>query len=110
MYMHAVTYYYECINSCKDKDSSASSQWDMGVSAVIGPIEGNQPSGALLHYVMLLFNLTNTRCGQFGTCNEEDGAKIISECMDELVRGRDAALNFKCKDEKNAASQLVHIL
>jgi len=110
MYIHAVAYFYESVNRCKDNDSSAGLQWDLGVAAVIGSIEGSQPSGAPLHDGMLLFNLANKRCGQFGTCNEDDGAEIISEFMDEFVRGRDAALDFKCDDVKNAASRLAHIL
>jgi len=83
---------------------------DLGLAAVIGSIKGSESSGAALHNGMLLFDPANKRCGQFGTCNEDGSAEIISEFRQEFVRGKDAALEFKCEDVKKAASNLTHIL
>jgi len=89
-YMAALQYMYEAVDDCESNDSgrqkNAASKWDQAAALLIGSLEGAEDGGTVDG--MMMHNLANKRCQQFGRCNSEGNAIANDELMILLYAGR----------------------
>jgi len=107
MYMYALSQFYKCFAKCLKGESAIEKYWDKGVAYVVGSLE---ETSAETMDGMLMFDLANKRCSQFGTCNEDGRAEILSEIMAAFDGGRDAAVAMNCENVRLSAARLAHVL
>jgi hypothetical protein len=92
--MAALNEFQVALNTCRTTGSNLSAErqvsmmesWEKGVAMLIGSIEGPDKGGADTGDGMLLYNLANERCEQFGTCEVYPNGKRKAKLIGEYIR------------------------
>jgi len=110
-YMYSLAHLFTAAKLCKDKDTSdnVSAMWDKGVATLVGSLEGPDEGGAPTSDGMLMYNLANKRCEQFGTCDTAGIANVITKLMAEFKSGQAGAKSSDCASIETAASTIGHL-
>jgi len=110
--MGALQYMYEAVDDCESNDSgrraNAASKWDSGAALLIGSLEGTEEGGT--EDGMMMHNLANKRCEQFGRCNSVGKAMANDELITLLYAGRGETESVNCPALKKTVSEVESLL
>ena len=111
MYMAPMTCMSMAMESCNDRDIDTSIvMWDRLAAYLIGSIEGSEEGGADPQDGKLIWNLANSLCTQFGTCNRKGISAINADFEDLLYAGKAELNSLDCTKFGQTVNKLEHIM
>jgi len=112
-YMYAMTYLEGSVGDCYSQDParrrSMIQSWDISAAYLIGSLEGEKLGGSPGDG-MLLYQLSNTMCKEFGTCSGNGWSKVATLYQYFLRNGKDEMAGPDCDSLAQTADKIKHIV
>jgi len=98
-------------DSCLDEDFERGLEmWDRAAAYLIGSLEGHRDGGGDTQDGQLIWNLANSMCTHFGTCNS-NGVSIINADIEDLLYAGKGELNSgDCVNFKRSKHRMEHTM
>merc|ERR1712157_310558 len=97
VYMYAMECFWWALDACNTKKRQVA-KYDEGVAFLIGSIEGPSIGFSDVDDGVMLYNIANKHCAQFGVCDDTYGvSKLAFALMTQLNMGKSAIQDMHCQ-------------